>query len=294
MKIKFLIGLPCLLLFSLTVPVIAWECDPPCEGCRSCEAGVCVDDPDLCIPCQNCEDGECVDDDDDDLCFGCERCSSSYCIDDDTKCPPGGPPGECYDCDDGTCYDDDSKCDAENCEECVGGTCVSSCPSGECCDDGTCVSSCPSGECCDDGTCVSSCPSGKCCSDGMCVDTCPSGQCCDETEATCVKKCEDNAATCEWDMPDDYLVNCENFDPTDKSCEDIVLGQICSHRIVYRVGTAKCADCEPDCAKNRVEACAEIYPIRCMNKRVLLFLYCVCQDEDELPRHSGDAYDCIN
>jgi len=95
-------------------------------------------------------------------------------------------------------------------------------------------------------------------------------------------------------MPDDYLFNCENFDPTDKSCEPIVLGQICSHRIVYRVGTAKCADCAPNCATTRVEACAKIYPIRCMNVRVLLFYYCQCQDEDDEPRYSGDAYNCIN
>jgi hypothetical protein len=84
-----------LLLFSSTVSVIAHECVPACEGCQSCEAGVCVDDPDNCIPCQNCKDGECEDDDD--LCEGCETCSIGYCDDDDDECPTG----EC--CYDGTC-----------------------------------------------------------------------------------------------------------------------------------------------------------------------------------------------
>jgi hypothetical protein len=95
-------------------------------------------------------------------------------------------------------------------------------------------------------------------------------------------------------MPNDYLVQCENFDPEDKSCEEIVEGQICSHRIVYRVGTAKCADCYPNCGTTRVEACAEIYPIRCANRTILwIFPVCVCDDEDGQPQYSGNAFDCI-
>ena len=150
MKIKFLIGLPCLLLFSLTVPVIAWECDPPCEGCRSCEAGVCVDDPDLCIPCQNCEDGECVDDDE--LCFGCERCSFSYCI------------------------DENENCNTANCEECVGGICevCSGDPNKICCD----ANCCDTDLCYDcnstTGECEYQCDPCDCCIDGNCT---PPGDC---------------------------------------------------------------------------------------------------------------------
>lgn len=141
MKIKLLIGLPCLLLFSLSVPVIACECNPLCEGCQSCEAGVCVDDPDLCIPCQNCEGGECVDDDD--LCFGCQRCSIGYCEDDNTKCT-----GECHDgCSGGTCVEDPSKCN--DCQNCSGGDCVLK-PGLECDED----SDCEPEEHCDDCECV--------------------------------------------------------------------------------------------------------------------------------------------
>jgi hypothetical protein len=88
-------------------------------------------------------------------------------------------------------------------------------------------------------------------------------------------------------------VNCENPDPTDKSCVEIILGQVCGHRIDYRVGTAKCADCYPNCAKIRVEPCATIYPRRCMNRTIGLYTFCRCEDEDEEPYYDGDAYDCI-
>ena len=169
-------------------------------------------------------------------------------------------------------------------------------------------SKCPPCHFCIDCGCENYCDPNEVCCDWLCCDedlceTCVGGdeckvcggdtsKCCDN--GTCVDKCTDNAATCEWDYPDDYLFNCENFHPTDKSCEAIVLGQICSHRIIYRGGTAKCADCAPNCAKIYVEPCAVIYPIRCKNVRVLLFLYCQCQDEDDTPRYSGSAYDCAN
>lgn len=95
-------------------------------------------------------------------------------------------------------------------------------------------------------------------------------------------------------MPPDSYVTCENFDPTDKSCVFGIAGEVCAHRIVYRVGTAKCADCDPGCAKTRVGPCAIGYAIRCMNVRIGLIVFCLCRDEDSSPSYfSGDAYECI-
>jgi hypothetical protein len=108
-----------LLLFSTTVSLIAHECVPACTGCKSCEAGVCVNNDDLCDDCESCVNGSCESD-----CTTGQCCENDVCVND---------------CSIGKCCDD--------------GDCVSSCPTGKCCSDGTCVSSCPSGKCCKDGEC---------------------------------------------------------------------------------------------------------------------------------------------
>ena len=219
-------------------------------------------------------------------------------------------------------------CPPPSCPDCYtwnGSACVWACGSGNCCSGSCCYATCCNdvccaagqiccgGVCCDPVKCCNGevcCGTGKkCCTDlpgpPYCCDsnqTCCFGSCCASDECCnglgelwgiCAKKCVDNAAPCVWDMPDDYIVKCENFDPTDKSCEEYKIGLICDHRIVYRVGTAKCADCYPNCATTWVEPCAKIFPIRCMNKTVWPNKVCVCKDEDDEPYYSGAAYDCI-
>jgi hypothetical protein len=114
MRIKSIIPLlVCFLLFSPTVSLIAHECNPPCEGCESCEGGVCVDDNTNCGgECGSCVGG---------LCNGCD-------------------PDNCEECNLGFCV---SSCSWVDCEECDGnGSCVSQCTSCEECSAGVCVECC--------------------------------------------------------------------------------------------------------------------------------------------------------
>jgi len=74
-----------LLFFSTTVSLIAHECVPACEGCETCEAGVCVDDDDNCDDCYSCVDASCDWD-----CDTCYKCESASCV--PCKCwDDGGP-----------------------------------------------------------------------------------------------------------------------------------------------------------------------------------------------------------
>ncbi len=154
MRTKPRIGLlTCLLLWIFTASVMAC-CDPPCTGCKTCEAGVCVTDDDNCHTCKECISissthgecqyrngyncmttsdctGECEScvscscEDDPSKCTGeCHNgCSGGNCVDDESKCP-----GECDTCDDGTCTDHDYECNWRLCETCNDGECEDRCP----------------------------------------------------------------------------------------------------------------------------------------------------------------------
>jgi len=206
-------------------------------------------------------------------------------------CPPCP---ECY-----SCMPTGCECKAEC--GCGGKTCGGCCQcwNCSCIDTGSCSGCCNCVNC----SCVgsdSTCGPPGCwdCVNCQCVECNGNpNKCCDFIAGIyiCVDDCVDNAATCEWDEPPDNYVSCPNPDPKDKSCVFGVAGEVCGHRIVYRVGTAKCADCDPDCAKNRVGPCAVGYAVRCVDVPIGLFVYCLCQDEDSEPSYySGDAYDCLN
>ena len=204
------------------------------------------------------------------------------------------PPCEdCYDCD-ATCHCQctaDCGCDGKTCSgccDCQNCACVPD--QSEC--SGCCQ--CSSGCSCEDE--ASECSSAHCeeCTNCACVSWCASNQCCSVwlPVGTCVPKCENNAAPCEWDMPDDDYVPCKSTNPKDTSCEPGVSGALCAHDITFRRGTAKCASCKPDCATMFVEPCAAITPVDCRNKGIFLVL-CVCDDKGE-PYYRGAAYDCFN
>jgi len=105
-----------LLLSSLAVPVIASGCDPECEGCQTCNEGVCEDDDSKCDTenCYECVSGDCE--------YQCDSIDY-FCCDGDC-CPRNA---RC--CSDGTCAsccyeeEDEATCSSVNntpCPACVG------------------------------------------------------------------------------------------------------------------------------------------------------------------------------
>ena len=90
MRIKsILFLLVCFLLScSFTLPLLACECDPACEGCQTCEARVCVDDESKCPgECDTCDDGTCTDHDYECNWRLCQTCNDGECED---RCPALG------------------------------------------------------------------------------------------------------------------------------------------------------------------------------------------------------------
>ncbi len=241
-------------------------------NCEECNNGICED---RCVPLgEYCDGaGECVycrndSDCNEKLGGDCWSCSiyndACYCM---TRCGCGegyiGGPG--YGCN-------------EECEECVNCKCQLKWWA----------------ECTSDLRCYESFDSCHVCNNCECWNTCNGAEeCCDEEQlpSACVKRCVDNAATCEWEDPDVDL-DCRNPDPTKSSCEEITLGQLCGHRIIFRVGTAKCGVCDPDCRKFIVDRCARLYPTRCENVPRGSYSFCECSDEGS-PTYSGFAYDCF-
>jgi hypothetical protein len=139
-----------LLLLIPNVSVIAHECVPACTGCKSCEAGVCVNNDDLCGDCESCVNGSCESD-----CTTGQCCSHGNCIND---CPSG----EC--CDDGDCVEE-----CPTCKECEDGECE-----WECTNDFDCGGEC--GICNANHCCV---PDESICDGWECAE-------CDTTSMTCV------------------------------------------------------------------------------------------------------------
>jgi hypothetical protein len=104
-----------LLLSSLTVPLIASGCDPPCEGCQKCEEGVCVDDDSKCDTenCYRCVSGDCEY-----QCLSGHFCCDGECCGTGARCCSDGSCASC-------CYEeeDETTCSSANnipCTACVG------------------------------------------------------------------------------------------------------------------------------------------------------------------------------
>lgn len=104
-----------LLLSSLAVPVIASGCDPECEGCQTCNEGVCEDDDSKCDfdNCYRCVNGNCEY-----QCPSDQFCCDGYCCIRSTKCCPDGSCSSC-------CLNDNDEtiCSSANnipCIACVG------------------------------------------------------------------------------------------------------------------------------------------------------------------------------
>jgi len=242
-----------------------------------------------CGPCEHCVDGVCVD-----------ECSSSQTCCGGTCCDP-------LDCCNGSCCSSFQSCCGTCCDpwDCCGGSCCSNtCCNGSCCGPGQncCGGSCCSNSCCDYLTCYD--PStDKCCNDGL-GNTCPkddeccNGKCCSPDECcnvygTCVEKCT-MTGQCSYTPPETSgYVKCENFNPTDKSCEDFIEGALCNHLVTVGLNEAECADCAPNCDKTRICACAEITPFHC---KTICFWDgippCACVCDAGEPYTSGDYYQC--
>ena len=122
-----LVGIVLLLAGFVIEEAGACGCDPPCTGCKTCEAGVCITDNSNCHSCKECistssTHGECqyrsgnncahthLD------CTGCESCINCSCEDHNPYCP------ECGLCENGECEDSTG-------EECIGcENCIELCP----------------------------------------------------------------------------------------------------------------------------------------------------------------------
>lgn len=102
MRTKSRIGLlTCLLLWIFTASVMAC-CNPPCTGCKTCEAGVCATDDDKCHTCKECisissTHGECQYRNGNNCmtasdCGTGRKCESCECVCDISQC---GNDGEC-------------------------------------------------------------------------------------------------------------------------------------------------------------------------------------------------------
>jgi len=310
------------LLFILAVPAQAWENCPPCKywdsgqekcvcrsdgascgGCCECEDCSCVEKDSNCSGCCECEDCSCVNkdsncsgcckcsgcscEDRDSECTGCKSCSGCSCVDDDSNCTG------CESCNNGSCVDDDSKCFSA-CKVCISGSCVDNCPPCHSCVGDICQYDCTGCETCVGETCESICDPAYCesCIDDECkVCEGDTSKCCDN--GTCVDKCT-MTGQCSYTPPETSgYVKCENFNPTDKSCEDIIEGALCNHLVTVGVNEAECADCEPGCSRTRLCACAEITPFYC---KTICFWDgippCACVCDAGEPYTSGDYYQC--
>ncbi len=264
--VRFVAFFPlCLLLFILTVPAMAWDwpCPDECYDWNGydCiligECGVADPCPGECCDCIDCE---CVGDDSN--CGNCQVCQNCNCVKDPTV--------EC---------DDSSDC--KTCYYCMP-NCKCELPYGsECGEDDPCPGECHT--CVGSEVCLCEDDDSKCASDECCLD------------GTCVPKCT-NTGQCSYEPPDtSNYVTCENFNPTDKRCEDIIEGALCGHVIKVALNDAECAACAPDCYKEYICPCAEIIPVYCKTRCYLLVCACLCNDAHENEAtYSGAHYECAD
>lgn len=175
------------------------------------------------------------------------------------------------------------------CNSCIACFCISDCSSGQTCCGGSCCSNtCCFGTCCSAGQncCAGSCCSNVCCN-GIC---CEPDECCDDGQ--CVNKCT-NTGQCDYGvLPGGPYMSCPNTDPTGfGDCQPGVEGSLCTHRAIIASNSAECADCEPNCDKTRISACAEITPVYCEEHYYIAVWTCICT-QGGTPEYRGDHYEC--
>ena len=195
------------------------------------------------------------------LSAGCQSCQTCYCNDDDDNC------SGCCKCSGCNCVDDNTKC--SGCCECSDCNCV---------DDET--------EC-----------SGCCkCSGCSCVDDdskCGTDECCDG--CTCVSKCTEDGQCDYGELPSGPYAQCLNSDPTSGGrCAPGVEGTLCNHRVTIALNDARCAECEPNCDKERICACIEIVPCYCREHCFITVCNCSCDLEWDEASTDGDHYECAD
>ena len=132
---------------------------------------------------------------------------------------------------------------------------------------------------------------------GRLGETCCGGTCCDGTtkccdNGTCVPKCT-NTGQCDYgELPDGPYVECiEN--PVTHQCGWLE-GGLCNHLVTIATSDAQCADCKPNCDKERISACAEITPMNCTTHCYLLVCACLCDTQPSESYTVGDHYECAD
>lgn len=201
------------------------------------------------------------------------------------------PPPDCDDCEEwdpvnkecvlkegAECAD---SLDCNTCYYCMP-TCTCELPYGsECGEDDPCPGACH--------TCVAS-EFGEIC---LCEDDdtkCTADECCDA--GTCVPKCTNTGQCDGGEVPSGPFPNCLALqDPITGRCNGGE-GLICNYLINLALDDAECADCEPNCDKTRISACAEIIPYRCTTQCVLWVCACSCEQKYEERTYRGDHYEC--
>jgi len=265
MKIKSITFLlASLLLFTLTIPAIACDCegDPPGE-CYKCQDGDWVQYGDCwfwggCPDCESCEDCWCS-------CTS-ECCGDSYCPD-------------CYTC--------------VGCHLCV---CLAECG----CLGYSCSSECEECENCEcqlkaGAQCKTSlnCPMCYDCIDCKCEYRCESGECCDEAEDMCIDSCTEDGQCDYGELPIAYA-NCPSFqDPITNKCNE---GEdaLCDYVVDIALNDAQCASCEPNCDKDRVSYCVKITSCRCTTHCYGWVCACICDVKPEEYYTYGNQYQCAD
>lgn len=242
--------------------------DSDCDGCSTCDNGICVSE---CTEDEFCDGTVCVECNSEIPCPDGKICENGACV-----CPDGqfeNERGECVPCLEGTCPPchvctpegckpidcGDKVCDplTGKCVECVGS---GDCGPNEICKDNECV--CKEGYVRDaNGNCVKGrecdtdidCPDCFICDQfGNCIEKeCPAGEICIDDE--CVIPCE-HGGDCPpgFGCDGEKCVECSELDCASLECEN-VLGCGCN-RENQCVDTTKCsgdcatyADCGPGC-----------------------------------------------
>jgi len=218
-----------------------------------------------------------------------------------TACCEGDPPGEpsCYVCEDGAWVLEDgadcgvdSDCGPPGCWNCVNCQCEYQCNDCQVCWAGSCVLR-YGAECAVDLDCEYGGEGCESCVDCICEDDdskCASDECCDD--GTCVPKCT-NTGQCDYgELPSGPYPNCEVLkdDATGRCAE--AEGFVCNHSVIIAQNDAQCADCEPNCAKTRICACAEIIPYKCTTHCSFFLCICTCDEKYEERTYRGDHYEC--